>query len=311
MIVLERADWQARAEAHASAVEAELADVVARRDRGVKHPVDDFLFHYYTLRPSQLAQWHPGAGVALADAAEYARAGRYRVLPSGAVTLDVDAFLAQRGGTVRTALDLLTAAEAAPARFGCFGMHEWAMVYRLRPDESRHPYLPLRYPPAEIARIVEEVGCRCTHIDAFRFFTPAAKPLNLLHPTRERQAEFDQPGCLHVNMDLYKWAGKLTPAVSSDLVFATFRLARDIRAVDMQASAYDLTGWGYEPIPVETAAGRADYVARQRVFTERAAPLRRALIDSLTALCNRERVPGRSGSEETGVLRTGAAPPPA
>lgn len=191
-----------------------------------------------------------------------------------------------------TALKLLAAAEAAPARFGCFGMHEWAMVYRLRPGDTRHPYLPLRYAPEDVARIVEEVGCRCSHIDAFRFFTPEAAPLNLLQPTRERQAEFDQPGCLHVNMDLYKWAGKLSPAVSSELLFATFRLARDIREVDMRASAYDLSGWGYDPIPVETAAGRADYVARQREFALRATPLRRSLIEELTLLCNRAQLPG-------------------
>ncbi|WP_197509762.1 hypothetical protein [Tessaracoccus coleopterorum] len=198
--------------------------------------------------------------------------------------------MAKRATTVRTAGTLLRAAAAAAPRFGCFGMHEWAMVYRLREGETRHPYLRLRFPPDELAAIVLDVGCRCTHFDAFRFFTEPARPLNLLEPTRERQVELDQPGCLHVNMDLYRWAGKLSPAVPSDLLFDTFLLARRIREVDMAASAYDLTDWGLEPIRVETPTGRAEYAAHQRGFAERAAPLRAGLIAVIDAL---ERQPGR------------------
>lgn len=286
MRTLAEAEWRPMADAHRAAVEHELADVVARRDRGLKHPVDDFLFQYYRLRPSHLAQWHPGAGFALADADDYLGFGRYLRLPDGSVTLDVDAFLAQRGRTVDTALGLLAAAEDATPRYGCFGMHEWAMVDGLQPGETRHPYLPLRFAPDTISRIIEDVGCRCSHFDAFRFFTPQARRLNLLTPTRESQAALDQPGCLHVNMDLFKWAGKASPAVGSELLWATFLLARDIRVVDMRASAYDLTGWGYAPIAVETAEGRAEYASAQRGFTERAAPLRRALIEQLQRLRN-------------------------
>ena len=80
-------------------------------------------------------------------------------------------------------------------------------------------------------------------------------------------------------MDLYKWTGKLVPLVDSDLLLDTFELARDIRELDMRASAYDLSEWGYEPVPVETPAGRADYVRRQRDFAERAAPLRQRLLE--------------------------------
>lgn len=49
----------------------------------------------------------------------------------------------------------------------------------------------------------------------------------------------------------------------------------------MQASAYDLTDWGFLPIKVETAAGRAQYAAQQREFAVRAAGLRRQLIEQL------------------------------
>ena len=66
--------------------------------------------------------------------------------------------------------------------------------------------------PAGTAEVVEDNRVRCSHFDAFRFFTAPARPLNLLAPTRETQHELEQPGCLHANMDLYKWAYKLSPA---------------------------------------------------------------------------------------------------
>ena len=37
---------------------------------------------------------------------------------------------------------------------------------------------------------------------AFRFFTPAARPLNRLQPARESVPAQEQRGCLHANMDL-------------------------------------------------------------------------------------------------------------
>lgn len=287
MNVLTGPEWRTRAARHRERVEPELADVIARRDRGIKHPIDDFLFHYYTLRPSHLLHWHPGVGHAVDAGDELLDQPFHATRADGSVTLDVEGFLVKRGRTVETAGRLLRASAAATPRFGCFGMHEWAMVYRLDQGETRHPYLKLRFPPGELAAIVEEVGCRCSHFDAFRFFTPQARPLNLLTPTRETQADLDQPGCLHVNMDLYKWAGKLSPAVPSELLFDTFLLARDIREVDMAASAYDLSDWGLEPIRVETPEGRAAYATRQRGFAERAAPLRAALIGVVDALAAR------------------------
>ena len=41
-------------------------------------------------------------------------------------------------------------------------------------------------------------------------------------------------------------------------------LAADARALDMRASPYDLRGYGFEPIAVETPGGRAEYVAAQQ-----------------------------------------------
>ncbi|SCG57501.1 3-methyladenine DNA glycosylase [Micromonospora halophytica] len=277
---LDAADWQARRAAHEQRVDAWLAPHLARRKAGGKHPVEDFLFTYYSHRPAQLRRWHPGAGVVLRDADPAEFGPDYRADAAG-VTLDTDRVRARRGESVAWIRALLVATAGRPAHLGCFGMHEWAMVYRQTQEEVRHNAWPLRLTPERTAAVVEERGVRCSHFDAYRFFTPPARPLNLLTPTRESQHALEQPGCLHTNMDLYKWSYKLSPLVPSELVADCFALAREIRALDMRASPYDLADLGYAPVRVETPEGRAEYAAAQRDFAERAAVLRGRLLAAL------------------------------
>jgi hypothetical protein len=178
---------------------------------------------------------------------------------------------------------MLAAMQARPAFFGCYGLHEWTMVYRQTPEQIRHNAYPLRFSSAELAAIVEASAICCTHFDAFRFFTNPARPLNKLQPARGDVAQLEQRGCLHANMDLYKWAFKLAPFTASELIADCFELARDIREVDMRASPYDLRTLGFAPIAIETPAGRAEYEQHQRTFTTRGEPLRARLV----ALCDR------------------------
>ena len=199
--------------------------------------------------------------------------------------------------------DLLAATASRPAMLGCFGLHEWAMVYRQSPDEVRHAAYPLRLGSAGTDEVVESHRITCTHYDAFRFFTAPARPLNVLQPTRESQQRLDQPGCLHAAMDTYKWAYKLAPLTSSELVADCFALARDVRQVDMEAAPYDLGELGVEPIRIETAEGKQAYVAHQRDFAARSAALRERLLatcdlalDELSPTCRgRGRRDGRRG----------------
>ncbi len=197
--------------------------------------------------------------------------------------LDAARVRSRRGEAIAWMREVLAGTASRPPQFGCFGLHEWAMVYRQSADELRHADWPLRFTPAQTAAVVDANRVRCSHFDAFRFFTPSARPLNVLQPTRATQAALEQPGCLHANMDLYKWAYKLSPLVASELVADCFALAREIRTVDMQASPYDLTGLGYRPIRIETAEGRAEYVAAQRDFADRAGILRVRLLDAIDA----------------------------
>jgi len=269
--------WRALRATHERRVDAWIDPHLARRRADVAHPVEDFLFTYYSYRPARLRRWHPGADVHLIDA-DPAEFGQDYVRTGDGAVLDTPAVLARRGDSFRRIRDLLEATAARPAQLGCLGLHEWAMVYRQSQTEVRHSAWPLRLSPADIAAVVDERGLRCSHFDAFRFFTAAARPRNATTPTRATQLQLEQPGCLHANMDLYKWAYKLMPLVGSDLLADCFALARQLRALDMRASPYDLTGLGYPPIAIETAAGRAEYVALQREYAERAAPLRALLL---------------------------------
>jgi hypothetical protein len=295
------ADWEELARAHAERADALTAGHRARKATGERHAIEDFLFEYYNTRPSLLRRWHPGAGVVLEPSADgpapHAAWRWYRTDDDGAVALDVGAFLADRGETVTFVHRLLSATASRPAFTGCFGLHEWAMVYRQ--DEHRHR-LPLRLGQAGTDSVVEAHPVRCTHFDAFRFFTPAAVGLNRVQPTRATQVELEQPGCLHASMDCHKWAMKLGPAVPGDLALDCFELACDVRLLDMQTSPYDLGAYGRPPVPIETPEGKAEYVRRQRELAARAAGLRARLI----AVCEGLPVVHRPVAAASGGRRT-------
>ncbi|MBV9513664.1 MAG: 3-methyladenine DNA glycosylase [Mycobacteriaceae bacterium] len=276
--VLDEAVWPRRRDRHRDRVSAVLGAYLDQRADGAADPVIDFLFRYYTLRPVQLVRWHPGFGVALTGpaAAAYARLSGYR--RSGhTVTVDPE-LLRRRRATIDFVVALLSATAGRRAHLGCFGLHEWAMVYRAEPGDVRHSGVPLRLGIAGTNAVVESMPLRCTHFDAFRFFTDPARPRNCAQLTREAQPATEQPGCLHAAMDLYKWAAKLLPLLDSDIVMDAFELAYAARVLDMRASPYDLTALGYEPVRIETPSGRVEYVRRQAVVAERAAVVRQTLL---------------------------------
>jgi hypothetical protein len=275
--VLEAAAWTARRAAHEVRVDAWVQPHLARRRSGVPHPVEDFLFTYYAHRPAALRRWHPGFGVVLVEAPEYADLKGYE-LRDGRAGVSAEHVRSQVP-LLRTLHRLLTVTAARPAQLGCFGLHEWAMVYRLQQHDVRHAGWPLRLGGQGTDAVVESHRVACSHFDAFRFFTDEARPLNVLQPGRDDRPDFEQPGCLHAGMDLYKHAFRLTPMVSSELVADCFELAREIRVLDMRASPYDLSGLGYSPVRIETVEGKQEYVAAQRDFAERGAPLRRRLVE--------------------------------
>jgi hypothetical protein len=307
-----RERWTARAAAHAHRVDVWVQPHLARRRKGDKHPVHDFLFTYYSQRPSALRRWHPGWGVALADAPEYADQKGYSLSVVGERTAAPSVVEERAAASVSKPhlesqlplIDsihrLLAATASRPPTLGCFGLHEWAMVHRANAT-IRHEW-PLRLGARGTDEVVEGHRIACSHFDAFRFFTDSARPLNTLQPGRDDRAEFEQPGCLHAGMDLYKHAFRLTPLVPSELVADCFALAWDIRELDMRASPYDFSDLGFEPVRIETPEGKQQYVAAQRRFAQRGIPLRQRLIDECLRLGAAElRTP--AGSSRAGNSR--------
>jgi hypothetical protein len=273
--LLAQTDWLARRDSHQHRVDTLLGRYLQRRAQGHSHPVIDFLFTYYNLRPAQLRRWHPGLRVTLTGPAaeDYAVLRGYRHTELG-VSVD-PAYLARKRDTAEYVVRLLAATAERPAQLGCFGLHEWAMVYRS--TDIRHS-APLRLGRDGTDHVVESMPLRCTHYDAFRFFSTAARPRNSATLTRAGQLTAEQPGCLHAGMDLYRFAAKLVPLIDSDLLWQAFTLAYDARELDMRASPYELAEYGYTPVPIETPAGRAEYVRQQSALAERAVTVRSALL---------------------------------
>ena len=300
--VLSADDAASARRAHEERADALTAAHRERKSRGEKHPVEDFLFTYYPFSPpscaagtrdgrSRTSSPRISVGTASPRSPTSMRPGTAPgtatpPAPRPVRRADVERYLAERGDALGFMTRLLSASSLARRRpeFGCFGLHEWAMVHRVPEGGQRHEDLPLRLTPAETDEVVEREKLICSHIDAFRFFTPSAAPRNASEPTRATQVENDNPACLHVGMDLYKWAMKLTPLVPSDLVLDCFEHARATRVLDMEASPYDVRPLGYGAVAIETPAGKAEYVRRQRGLAEQADALRQRLLAVLAPL---------------------------
>jgi hypothetical protein len=282
--VIAESEWMARSEAHHESAREFTAGPRTRRDRGERHPVEDFLFEYYPYPFALIEQWHPGHGKAIRFSDPESlpvrfKSPKYRI--DGDMCYPDGTTLSEKQlGRLGWIESLLRATRNHLPNFACHGLHEWAMVYRA--EEVRHSSLaPLRLPQEQIDELIRSRPIACTHHDAFRFFAKDAKPLNRLQPSLETRHENEQPGCVHANMDLYKWAAKAMPWVGSELLLEMFQLASELRDLDMRASPYDLSEWKVKPVKIETQEGRVEYETEQRRLAEKARLLRAKLIASI------------------------------
>jgi hypothetical protein len=277
------AEWQSQKIAHEQRVDTLLNNYLEARSRQEKNPVMDFLFEYYAFRPSNLRKWSPGIGVPLSfsDFDELPEVSELTV-DGDVAFVDPKLFPEKRISSLKWMLNMLENTQQSKPSFGCFGMHEWAMVYKT--NNPRHNQLPMRMEPDELAEFVESRPLLCTHFDAFRFFTDPAKPMNKFELSREKFHETEQPGCIHSNMDLYKWAFKMYPWIPSSLILEAFELAVEARYIDMQASPYDLREQGMEPIKIETDSGRKEYKQKQEMIFEKGLPVREKIIERMREL---------------------------
>ncbi len=280
-VVLPVRVWKEREARHKQRVSTHAEEFVKRRAHGETHPVWDFLFTYYSFSPNKLTTWVPG----VLDSPSSILNPQPSVIDSPeTIPWEAPPLTERFRKEAAWIAQLCTNIIDKPARLACYGFHEWAMVYRQSAEKVRHSGYTLRLSPEELAAFIESQSLCCTHFDAFRFFTPEARPLNALNPSFETRQEMEQPGCLHANMDLYKWAYKLWPWIGSDLLADAFEVALFGRELDMRASPYDLADLGFEPIAIETAEGRLQYVAAQRELAARSEPVRKALQEAATRL---------------------------
>jgi len=273
-------EWTGLANDHLEQAQRITAPMRERKSRGEKHPVYDFLHSYYSFPLSRLERWHAGVGVALEDDQQTDFSGKYYRKENGTAMID-PALMTKKGRThLQWIHQLLVLTQSRPPNMACHGLHEWAMVYgggEIRHRESAS----LRLEQKEIDALISSHPICCSHFDAFRFFTPEAVSFNRLSPTLHTREENEQPGCIHANMDLYKWAYKSSPWISSDILRETLFFAIEAREIDMRASPYDLMDYGYPPIQIETANGRKEYEHYQRLLYEKGLPLREKLINAL------------------------------
>ncbi|AMW06383.1 hypothetical protein [Gemmatimonas phototrophica] len=284
-VILTTSEWQARSAAHRARVGQYTQPRRERRSRGAVHPVYDFLFQYYSYSAGKLEAWHPAPHEQLVDSPQ-ARAcldGTAYDVHDGVIRRDISALTTAERDTFTQVVQLLRATQGRAPNFGCYGMHEWAMVYG--GHDVRHAQItPLRLSQQEINTLVESRPVACSHFDAFRFFAPDAKPFNRVPLAWASRYDAEQPGCIHANMDLYRWAYTVMPWIGSDLLWHCFALAVDLRVLDMQASPYDLSAMGFPPVRIETAEGRDEYQQRQRELSARGSTLRSTLIATLDGL---------------------------
>jgi hypothetical protein len=281
--------WTARAREHEELLADYTEGFIRRRSQGLTHAVLDFLFVYYNCSPTKLKQWVPSISqelvidTSILENYPWLKENWFCKKTQSTLALDLQRFPQHTYRQVAFIAQLCSNILERSPRFSCFGLHEWAMVYKSTPEDIRHKGFRLRLSPQELADFVENQMICCSHYDAYRFFTADARPLNVLQPQYDTRLHMEQGGCLHANMDLYKWATKLWPWIGSDFIAKTFLLALACRELDMRASPYDLTEIGYTPFCIETEEGKKQYQQAQQLLATRAIPLR----EELKKFCHR------------------------
>lgn len=138
-----------------------------KRGRQVRQPIEDFLFEYYSFGPNKLRTWNPGFNEH--PSIDWTPSdSRYQFDTNDQKWhLNHSEFPEKRLRMLRWVIQLQEAMLDRPPAFGCHGLHEWAMVYKI--EAVRHEQLPLRLSLDDIARTVDSLPIRCSHYDAFRF----------------------------------------------------------------------------------------------------------------------------------------------
>ncbi len=274
MLHLDEPTWRARADAHAARADALTAGTGPPCAPG-EPPGRGLPLHLLPHPPGAAARLAPGAGVSLANAAE--RQGWQHYTPDGS---RVDPT------TIRPATSRPSAACSRPpppdrptsAASGCTS-GRWSTA----PTRRVHPARPLRLGATGTDVVVEHHRVRCTHYDAYRFFTADRRARSTRRPdpgARPGRAASSRAACTR------RWTStsgrrSWVRSCPASCCWTRSRSPATSASLDMRASPYDLAAHGYTPVRIETAAGKAEYAEAQRGFAARGATLRRRLLETL------------------------------
>lgn len=200
--ILNREEWTKKVQEFSGRCQAMLRGQLYK-DPG--HPIYNFILKYYfSMSPKCLTHYSPGANVLLKQVspdvmiktlAHKESFGDPLSHVDGGYVLDLAKlkFTASKRRAMEHVVRLLRAIDRKPPLLHCFGLHEWAMVYRndtTKTDDqisslSKFQSLPLRVSPEEIKRVLVPVEgsasvLRCTHYDAIRFFTSDSVGINAI-----------------------------------------------------------------------------------------------------------------------------------
>jgi hypothetical protein len=187
--VLSLEEWSLRADSYLERAK----ELTGGRRSERQHPIYNFIYNYYAWKPSVLIDtWSPGSGVILqgGGSADGRLPMRYfeRLADGSGGFYSASCLSAKRVKALRWVRNFLAASGSRAPHFNCFGLHEWAMLFHPpngSGEVSRHQDLPLRVNMSQLNAVVESVPMACTHFDAFRFFSPEARPLNSKMLTRQ------------------------------------------------------------------------------------------------------------------------------
>ena len=122
------------------------------------HPIFNFLFQYFHFNTRRLLSYSPGLGYDLSHEVDDYCLNVPELMqytckqPDGKVLLSPASTRLEpkKKQAMITTLTLLRNCYVKPPNFGCFGLHEWAMLYRyddmsnLNNNNKAHQSLPLR-----------------------------------------------------------------------------------------------------------------------------------------------------------------------
>ena len=161
------------------------------------HPIYNFLHTYYRYSTDSLLKYSPGllmvsnrlVGATQSDLDEGLLHDQYLVFDrEGGARYDIKELAGEskqsrkKLDTLKRNLQILKSSSQRQPLFSCYGLHEWAMLYKN--NEKHQNALDTRLSQEQIDAVVENNPLRCTHYDAFRFFAKDAQGLNRLPLTR-------------------------------------------------------------------------------------------------------------------------------